>query len=304
MKIENHITRQKRRERFKKNALAWLLFLPALLVLYFIIWRPQVMGFVWSFFKMKGYRVDEFIGLENYRIVLSNTHFLQWLLNTVKYVLWSLVVGFIPPYIIALMINEMVHLKNTFKVVIYMPMIVPGIAAFLIWRLMYSADASGLLNMLLMKLGMEPYVWLQDGRFTILYIIISMTWKSMGGAMLLYFASVQGISTELYEAAVIDGAGMFKRILHVTLPQTSGVLLLNLIRQIIGVFQVMEEPLSMTGGGPNEASVSLGYKIYQYGIVGNNQVGQALAISGVMFILLIICTIFYFYFNKKIQEQY
>ncbi|MBE7045138.1 MAG: sugar ABC transporter permease [Ruminococcaceae bacterium] len=304
MKIENHIIRQKQRERAKKNLLAWLLFLPALIVLYFIIWRPQVMGFAWSFFRMKGYRVEEFVGFDNYRIVLSNTHFVQWLLNTVKYVLWSLVVGFIPPYIVALMINEMVHLKNTFKVVIYLPMIVPGIAAFLIWKLMYSSDATGLLNMFLSLFGMEPYVWLQDGRFTILFIVISMTWKSMGGAMLLYFAAVQGISTELYEAAVIDGAGMWKRILHVTLPQTSGVLLLNLIRQIISVFQVMEEPLSMTGGGPNEASVSLGYKIYQYGIVGNNQVGQALAISGIMFVLLIICTIFYFYFNKKIQEQY
>ena len=281
-----------------------MLFLPAFLVLYFIIWRPQVMGTVWSFFRLRGYKVGSFIGFENYRIVLSNTHFTQWLWNTVKYVLWSLVIGFIPPYIIALMINETVHLKNLFKVTIYLPVIMPSIAVFLIWKLMYSPDARGLLNMFLLKFGAKPYIWLQDGRYTIMYIVISMTWKSMGASMLLYYAALQGISNELYEAAQIDGAGMWRRIFHVTVPQTGGVLLLCFIRQIIAVFQVMEEPLSMTGGGPNEASVSLGYKIYQYGIVGNNQAGQALAVSGIVFAILILFTLFYFRINRRIQDQY
>ncbi|MGN0183378.1 MAG: hypothetical protein ACI4DP_13375, partial [Candidatus Ornithomonoglobus sp.] len=91
----------KRRQRLKNNIGAWTLMLPVLIVLYLMIWRPTVMGGVWSFFKMKGYSAVNFIGLKNYYEVIKDTQFIPVLLNTVKYVLWSLVVGYIPPIIIA-----------------------------------------------------------------------------------------------------------------------------------------------------------------------------------------------------------
>lgn len=282
---------------------AWILLIPAVLVLYLMIWRPTVIGMIWSFFRIKGYSPTEFIGFRNYYEVIKDTQFFPTLFNTIKYVFWSFVVGFIPPLVIAIMINEMVHFKNGFKVVIYLPAVIPGVVALLMWYYIYYPDTTGLLNMVLTKLGMDPYIWLNDSRFTILYIIISMTWHGFAGAMLLYYAALQSVSIELYEAATIDGADMLKRVRYVTLPQISGILLINFVRQIISVFQVMQEPMTMTGGGPNGASISLGYQLYKYGFV-NGRAGHALALGSIMFLILVVFTCFYFYINKKTEENY
>lgn len=225
--------------------------------------------------------------------------------NNCQYVFWSLIIGFLPPLIFAIMLNELVHFKSFFRVVTYIPAVIPGIAAMLMWYFMYYPDQTGLLNMVLMKLGMEPYQWLNDPNFTIIGITIYSTWKGFPGAMLLYFAALQGVSVELYEAALIDGAKPWKRFWNVTRPAIEGLLLLNLVRQIIGVFQTMEQPLAMTGGGPNGASTTLSFQLYQYGFnSGGKAVGQAMALGVIIFMILIVFTIFYFWLNKKVENRY
>ena len=270
----------RKKTRFRNGLEAWILMLPMVIVLYLMIWRPTVLGAVWSFFKMRAYTPVEFCGLDNFRKVISHTQFLPTLWNTVQYVFWSLVIGFLPPVIIAVIINEMVYFNKGLRVTIYLPAVIPGIAAMLMWYYIYYPDQTGLLNMLLSKFGIEPYGWLNDPNFTIIGIIIYSTWHGFAGTMLLYYAAVQSVSVELYEAALIDGAGVWKRAWHVTRPQLAGILLLNLVRQIIGVFQILEQPLAMTGGGPNGASISLGYQLYQYGFnSGGKGTGQAMALG-------------------------
>ncbi len=294
-----------RRVRRRNNIDAWILMLPMVLILYLFVWRPTVLGGVWSFFDMKAYTVDEFCGFDNFRKVITHTQFLPMLWNTVQYVFWSLIIGFLPPLFIAIMINEIIHFKGGFRVLIYIPAVIPGIAAMLMWYFIYYPDQTGLLNMLLGKLGMDPYTWLNDPNFAIIGIVIFMTWKGFAGTMLLYYASLQGVSVELYEAALIDGAGPFKRLWHVTRPAIEGLLLLNLVRQIIGVFQTMEQPLAMTGGGPNGASTTLSYQLYQYGFnSGGKSTGQAMALGVIIFMILIVFTIFYFWLNKKVESRY
>ena len=290
---------------FRNNFDAWVLMLPMLIILYLFVWRPTVLGAVWSFFDMKAYTVGKFVGLNNYAKVLSHTQFLPTLWNTIQYVLWSLVIGFLPPLFIAIMINEIVHFRNEFRVIIYIPAVIPGIAAMLMWYFMYYPDRTGLLNMILAKVGIEPYQWLNDPNFAIIGIVIYMTWKGFAGTMLLYYASLQSVSVELYEAALIDGAGPFKRLWHITRPAMEGLLLLNLVRQIIGVFQIMQEPLAMTGGGPNGASASLSYQLYKYGFnSGGKGTGQATALGVIIFLILIVLTIFYFVLNRKVESRY
>ena len=298
-------TKLKKKSHFRNELDAWILFIPSVIVLYLMIWRPTVLSAVWSFFKMNAYTPAGFCGFSNFRKVLTHTQFLPTLWNTVKYVLWSLVVGYLPPVILAVIVNEMVHFKSAFRVTIYLPVIIPGIAAMLMWYYIYYPDKTGLLNMILANFGISPFGWLNNPNFVIPGIILYSTWKNFGGAMLLYYAAVQGASVELYEAALIDGAGPWKRAWNVTRPQLEGILLLNLVNQIIGVFQVMEEPLAMTGGGPNGASISLGYQLYQYGFnSGGRGTGQAMALSVVIFLILIVFTIFYFWLNKRIEERY
>ena len=294
-----------RNSALRNNLDAWILMMPMIIILYLFVWRPTVLGAVWSFFRMRAYTVLDFCGIDNYVKVLTHTQFVPMLINTVKYVFWSFVIGFLPPLFIAIMINEMVHFKNAFRVIIYIPAVIPGIAAMLMWYFIYYPDKTGLLNMVLAKFGMQPHRWLNDPNFTIIGIIIYTTWKSFAGTMLLYYAALQGVSTELYEAALIDGAGPFKRLWNVTRPAIEGLLLLNVVRQIIGVFQIMQEPLAMTGGGPDGASTSLSYQLYQYGFnSGGKGTGQAMALGMIIFLILIVFTIFYFWLNRKVEDRY
>ena len=291
--------------RLRNNIDAWVLMLPMVIILFLFVWRPTVLGGVWSFFNMRGYTPTEFCGIDNYVKVITHTQFIPILLNTVKYVFWSLIIGFLPPLFLAIMVNEIVHFKNAFRVIIYIPAVIPGIAAMLIWYFMYYPNNTGLLNMILTKLGMEPYGWLNDPNFAIIGIVIYSTWKSYGATMLLYYAALQGVSPELYEAAIIDGAGPWKRLWYVTRPAIEGLLLLNLVRQIISVFQILEQPLAMTGGGPNGASTSISYQLYQYGFnSGGRGTGQAMALGVIIFLILIVFTIFYFRLNKKVENRY
>ena len=193
-------------------------------------------------------------------------------------------------------------MKSFVKFSIYFPSICPAIITSLMWTLIYDPSAGGLLNNILIKLGMEPKLWLNDPKNVIFYIIVTMTWAGFGGAAILYLSSLQSISKELYEAAYIDGAGLWQRTWHITLPQISGIILLMLIKNISGVFQVFTEPMTMTGGGPNNASVSLALLGYRYAFV-NFKIDKALAVGVITFILLFIMTLFYFKVEKKVNND-
>lgn len=299
-KIPDFILSLKR--NVKRSYVGWLLALPAVLVLFISIWRPQFFGIVWSFCKMSGYEAVAFCGLDNYIAVIKDARFLKYLWNTIQYVLWSLLIGYPLPFILAVMLNEVMHLKKGLKTIIYYPAIMPGIVSLLLWKLMYSPDSSGLLNMMLNHMGMDNYTWLNDSNMVIFWITVMDTWKGMGGTMLLYYCALQGLNTDIYEAALIDGAGVWKKFIHVTIPQMAGTLLLCAIRQIIGIFQILNEPLVMTGGGPDNASASLGFMVYRWGFE-ELKIGKSLATGGLMFILLIGITIVYFKLEKKNQEN-
>lgn len=285
-----------------KDLGAWVLILPAVLCIYLFIIRPQVQGIWWSFFNMQGYKVKEFVGFANYKQVMSDTMFVKTLWNTCQYVIWSLAIGFLLPILVAVVLNEIVHFRNTFRFLTYFPAILPGMAVSLLWYMMYYPDQGGLLNMIGSWLGLQPYTWLQDSNHTIMYIVISMTWCGCGATAIYYFASLQGVSRELYEAAIIDGAGFIRRFFTVTLPHLSGITLLFLVKQIIGVFNIMEQPMQMTDGGPNGASNTLGLVAYKYGFV-NIKPQIAMAVGVIMFLILMVLTIFYFYLDKKIETD-
>ncbi len=254
------------------------------------------------FFEMQGFTPSKFVGLENYINIVTNSQFFRVLGNTLQYVGWSLVIGFPLPIILAIMVNEMVHKQSVFRFGIYMPIIIPAVASAMIWYFMYYPDEAGLLNTLLSNFGLEPYEWLQDGKRTILYIVISSTWHGYGGTMILYLAALTGVNQELYEAAIIDGAGIIRRVFHITIPQISSMILLGFVKQIISIFQILDAPMTMTGGGPNGASMSIAYWAYKEGFEGF-RIGSSLAISTITFVILIFMTIFYFALNKRVEDN-
>ncbi len=284
----------------KNDLIAWLLMLPSLLMFIFFTWQPLVSGIILSFFQTKGYNIVKFIGLGNYRDVLTNSSFNTALLNSLSYTLWSLVIGFTIPIIVAILLNEVIHLNGFFKFSFYFPSMIPGMATFLMWAFMYNPAKWGVLNNILTSIALPTFGWLNIPQYTILLIVITMTWSAFGGTALIYMASLQGINQELYEAAALDGAGFFQKIRYITLPNIKGVILLMLIMQIITVFQVMIQPLSMTGGGPNDASLSLMLQSYLYAF-NYIKAGPSMAVGVITFLILIIPTFAYFILSNKDQ---
>jgi len=278
----------------------WGLVLPSLFLFIVFSWQPLVSGIYLSFFQTKGYSPERFIGLQNYVEVIQNSEFQQTLVNTFTYVFWSLIIGFLLPIIIAIIVNEMVHFKSFFKFSVYFPVIVPGIAAAMMWMFMFEPGAGGLLNLLLGKLGLGPYPWLQNPQWSIPLIVVTMTWKSFGGGVILYLASLQGVNRELYEAASLDGAGIGQRLKRVTIPQISNIIGIMFILQIIAVFQVMYEPLTMTEGGPSNSSMSLMLQSYFYAFRYFNA-GKSMAIGSITFIILLVLTFIYFRVNRRAE---
>lgn len=152
-------------------------------------------------------------------------------------------------------------------------------ATIMMWSFFFRPGNTGVLNILLSKVGISPQVWLNNPKWTIPLIIITMTWKSAGSTSLIYMAGISRISSELYEAATIDGAGIWQRVRHIIVPSIFSLAKTLLILQIISVFQILYEPLVMTNGGPNNASISLMMLTYNYAFRDfNYPMGAALSV--------------------------
>lgn len=285
----------------KSDIIGWLIMLSPLVLFAFFIWEPLLENINLSLHSAQGYTIKEFVGLDNYIKVIKNPTFLQTLKNTFSYTLWSLVIGFLVPIILGILITETIHLKGLFRIGVYFPNIVPGLATVWIFSYFFKPGSTGVLNILLSKIGIEPLLWLTNPKWTIPLIVVALTWKGAGSTALIYMANISGISADLYEAATIDGASILQRVRHITLPSVMGIAKTMLILQIISVFQVLYEPMVMTNGGPNGASVSLMMKMYQYAF-RDFDYPSAAALSVIICIILIILSGIYMKLSKDKEE--
>lgn len=292
----------KKKKNHSTDFMAWIFILPSLIFLYLCMWRPVFSGTYLSFFKLRGYTPLEFVGFDNYIKVLTDTNFLKAFINTLEYVFWDLVLAFVPPIFIALMLNEIRIGHKTLKFAVYFPTIVPGVVTSMMWRQMYEPNTGGLINNILGHLGIEAQPFLNSPTMVIFWICVSLAWGGLGGRMIYYLSGLQGINSELYEAAAIEGAGIFRRMWTITLPQVSGIVFLFFVKMIISVFQIMDVPLMMTDGGPNNASISLGLQSYRYAFE-NFKIEYALALGMIQFFMLLGITIFYFRLQNKIDTE-
>ena len=281
-------TSSKIRGKFKKRDVAgWLIMLPALLLFAFFVWEPLLENVRLSLYSANRFELIEFVGLKNYIKVLQGPDFMDAFLNTFKYTFWSLVIGFLVPIGLGVLISETVHFRGLFRVGIYFPNIIPGLATIWIWSYFFTPGPTGVLNILLGKIGIAPQEWLNNPMWTIPLIIVTMTWKAAGSTALIYMASISGISPELYEAATIDGAGIWRRIRYITIPSIMPLAKMLLIMQIISVFQILYEPMVLKNGGPNNASISLLMLMYRYGF-RDYDFPAAAALSVMVCIILIL----------------
>lgn len=285
----------------KKDFLGWMIMLPSIILFAFFVWEPLIESVRLSLYTAKGIHTEDFVGFDNYLRVLRHPDFMAALKNTFVYIGWSLVIGFAVPIIIALLITETIHLRSLFRVGVYFPNIIPGLATVMMWGFFFRPGNTGVLNILLSKIGIESQKWLNNAALTIPLIVIAMTWKSAGSTSLIYMAGISGINPELYEAATIDGAGIRQRIRFITLPSVFSLAKTLLILQVIAVFQILYEPLVMTNGGPNNASISIMQLVYNYAF-RDYKYPMAAALSVMICIVLIILSGIYFKLTTKKED--
>ncbi len=278
---------------------AWLIMLPGLLLMTFFVWEPLLESIRMSLYKTENIELVEFVGLKNFISVMGKSNFLQALLNTFSYTFWSLLIGFALPILLAMLIGETVRGKGFFRTAAYLPNMLPGLAVIILWSAFFSGEKSGVLNILLSKIGVARQSYLTRSDWVVPIIISIATWKGAGATALIYMAGMAGVNPELYEAAAIDGASVWQRVFHILLPAIRKLAGTLLILQIISVFQIMYEPMVLTKGGPDNASLSLMQLMWQYAFGGSMDYGKASAVAVIVTLILLGMTLIYTYFNNK-----
>ncbi|MCS7222220.1 MAG: sugar ABC transporter permease [Anaerolineae bacterium] len=228
----------------------------------------------------------KFIGLQNYQKMLEDKFFWQSLKVTTLY-LSNVPINLVLGLLLALLLNQKVRGLGFFRTIFYLPSVTAGVAVSLLWMWIFN-PRFGIINILLKKLGITGPAWLGSETWALPALIIMSVW-GVGGGMLIYLGALQSVPTALYEAATLDGAGAWRRFLHITIPMITPVLLLNLIMGIIGSFQVFTQAYIMTNGGPNYATLFYVLYLYQQAFRWFNM-GYASALAWVLFLIILVCT--------------
>ena len=288
----------------KKNLLAWLIMLPSLILFAFFVWTPLIKNVILSFFS--DYSFKDFVGFKNYQALFQDVSFIAALKNTFKYIFWSLLIGFLVPMIIGFLLSEVIHAKGFFRVCIYIPCMISGIAVVFLFKNVYGDETYSILNVILKAFGGTPRKWASDPNIIIPLIVIAMTWKGAGGTALIYLSNFQQIDSSLYEAARMDGAKPFQRFARVMMPQMRNTILTLLVLQIISVFQVFYEPLVIGNwGGPLDSSMSLMLLAYKFAF-NDLEFAKGAAASIFLALIILVFTLAYFalvrYLNKEEKQ--
>lgn len=229
----------------------------------------------------------ELVGLANYQKMVEDRFFWQSIKVTLYYLL-NVPLNVVLGLLLALLLNQKVKGLSVFRTIFFLPSVASGVAVSLLWMWIFN-PRFGIINVLLKKIGIIGPLWLGSEAWAIPALIIMSIW-GVGGGMLIYLGALQGIPTAFYEAATLDGAGAWKKLLHITVPMITPVLLLNLVMGVIVSFQVFTQAYVMTDGGPNYATLFYVMYLYQQAFVWFNM-GYASALSWVLFLIILVFTV-------------
>jgi len=219
-------------------------------------------------------------------------------LNTTWYVVLALVFGCGVPVFYGMLIAELGRARVLGVALAYIPVVLPPVVSTLLWKQFYDPSDGGLFNTIAGWVGAGPFPWLQSTVLAMPSIVVQTTWAGFGSTTLVYVAAMSSVQRELYESAEVDGAGIVRRVWHVTLPHLRGVMLLLLLLQLIGTFQLFTEPYVMTGGGPANSTLTILMLIFRYAFVYND-FGKATALSLLLAIALSVLSAIYLWATRK-----
>lgn len=283
----------------RKNWSAYLCISPWVVI--FSIFTLFSLGFSFyiSFHKWNILEAQfPFVGLQNYIRLFKDPKFFQAVWNTILFTGFGVPLGLVSGLIVALLLNTKVKAQGIFRTLFYIPVVTPLVVSAVIWKWLYQGDY-GLINYYLLKLGIihERLLWLADPNLAMPALIIMGIWMGTGGTMVMYLAGLQAIPEEIYDAAKVDGANSFQRLVHVTVPLLAPTTFFILVTSIIGSFQSYAHIYIMTGGGPLNRTTVIGYYMYEKGF-RQYDMGYASAMAYVLFAMIFIFTMIQMKYTK------
>ncbi|WP_448515933.1 carbohydrate ABC transporter permease [Pseudothermotoga sp.] len=285
--------------RRKETLAAWLFLLPGFVGFAIFVFGAVVFSSVLSFFEWDMLTKPTFVGLRNFtKLFLADKTFHLVFRNTLWFVLGTVPTRVLLGLIFALILVRNVPGRTFFRAAIFLPVIIPTVAAAMVWRWIFNADF-GLLNDFLYQIGVSNLPrWLSDPKWALVAIVILSVWKDVGFSTVMFMAGLQSIPTTVYEAAKLDGANAWKTFVHITLPLLSPTTFFVIVINVISSFQVFDQAYVLTGGGPGNATNTIVYYIY------NNafqwfRMGYAAAIAWVLFGIIFIATFVQFKYQRK-----
>jgi multiple sugar transport system permease protein len=272
----------------------WAFAAPALAVIGVFFFVPVLAGLIVSLTDFDLYALADirnlrFVGFGNYWQLLHTPDFWRAVANTAYFVVVGVPLSLAASLAAALLVNaRLTRAPAVFRTAFFAPVVTTLVAVAVVWRYLLHTRY-GLLNYGLTQLGLHPIDWLGDPHWALPAIILFAVWKNFGYNMVIFLAALQSIPADLYEAARLDGAGMWQELRRITLPLLRPTFLLVSILTVAGYFQLFAEPYVMTQGGPLQSTVSVLYFMYEEGFKWWN-LGSASAVAFLLFLVILAVT--------------
>ena len=279
------LTGRKRDERVA----AYIVVAPAVLLLIAFLVVPMIYTVYFSGFKYQIMRPDamKFIGFENYQKLFSDKNFWLALKNTVYFTVIVVPCQCALALALALLVSKKFRGVAVFRTMYFAPQLTSMVVISVLWSVLYNANPNtGLINSILVSLGMSPIKFLSDANTAMNSIIFMSAWQGAGYQMMIFLAGLQGIPRDQYEAASVDGATKFKQFLYITLPGLKGTIKYVIMITMIQAMKLFTQPYIMTQGGPKNSTKTLVYYIYTQGFQKGN-FGYACSIAAVFFVIVV-----------------
>ena len=258
---------------------------------------PLFSSIFYSLTDFNGMRMTAFVGLENYQRLFNDDVFWISVRNTLQFTAIVVPVGLIFGVSVALLLNIPSKFQGVYRVIAFLPTLVPGVATAIIWQWILNGQF-GIVNYYLREFGFNPPAWFGNPAWNRPAMSIIIQW-GIGTAILTYLAGIQDIPEQYYEAAKIDGAGVLRRFRNVTLPLLTPVLFFNLVMSIIGSIQQFVLPMMISPDGTPAHSMTF-YAVYLYrNAFSHLRMGFANAMAWMMFVVVFLLTCFIFYTSKR-----
>ncbi|CAM3566489.1 sugar ABC transporter permease [Paenibacillus glucanolyticus] len=275
----------------KSDWAGYLYIMPWLLGLLLFTIGPMLFSLLLAFSKwdiITGVQSIEWVGLDNFKAIFHDELFYQSLKVTFIFALISVPLYQIVSLLIAVLLNMRSRGMNVFRLIYFMPSVIPAVAVSMMWVMIFNPEY-GILNKALGWFGIQGPAWLQDPSYALGALIVMGIW-GVGNTIIIYLSGLQSVPEDMHEAAELDGAGRIRRFFSITLPMISPTVFFNLIMGIIGGFQYFTQAFVMTNGGPLNST--LFYNLYLYNKAFQDyEMGYASALSWILFVIILVFTL-------------